>query len=95
EVAKRTALEKDMNEMADTVLAEVPDHLKDLIPEGTAAQKVEWFKKAKATGIFGRKSADVPPTDGGEKPKGETKHSEIDLEKMPPMARMAHGYGKH
>jgi hypothetical protein len=96
EVAKRTAVEKEYDELASDMLAAVPDHLKALIPEGNSKAKIEWFKKAKTTGIFDAK-ATVPPTDGGEKPATSPKNSDqqVDLSKMPAVARMAHGYAKH
>ncbi len=81
--AARTAAEKEMNDLAAEMVAELPDHVKPLVPEGTAAAKVAWIRKAKSAGILGGKKADVPATDGGGKPAvTETKNSE-DITKLP------------
>ena len=91
--AKHTALEKSYGDLADEILAEVPEHLKPLIPEGGAAAKLIWFKQAKSTGIFGKPK--VPATDGGQKPAVETKNSSnTDTTKLSGAALLAAGYGK-
>jgi len=76
--------------LADTLLAQVPDRLKALVPEGLdAAARVKWFQKAKAAGAF--EPASVPGTDTGKptiSPKDE------DLSSLSPIARMARGYRK-
>jgi hypothetical protein len=90
EVAKRAALEKDVAAMADAVLATIPDNLRALIPDAlTPAQRVAWFTRAKATGVFGDAKATVPTTDTG-RPK--TSPKDEDLSKLPPVARIARGY---
>ena len=68
EIAKRRALESELANTADSILADVPEKLKSLIPEGVSAQdKVKWFQKAKATGVFDAKpdaSTDAKPEQG-------------------------------
>jgi len=94
EVGKRRALETELTAIADAFLSEVPETLKPLIPEGLSpADKIKWFQKAKATGVFGggKETVKVPETDTG-KPKVTPK--DVDLSQLPPMARIAHGYGK-
>lgn len=92
EVGKRRALEAELTAVADAFLTEVPEALKPLIPEGLSpAEKIKWFQKAKATGVFGKGTVEVPETDTG-KPKVTPK--DVDLSQLPPMARIARGYGK-
>lgn len=81
-----------LKEVAGSLLAEVPEHLKALIPDGLDdAGKIKWFQKAKAAGAFGgaKAPAAVPETDSGKPPV--TPRSE-DLSKLPVYARMATGY---
>lgn len=93
EVARRTAAEKELADMAQEVLSAVPEHLKPLIPEDLSpAQKVAWFRKAKETGLFAKQQAKVPETDGGKKPG--TSPAGQDDSKLPRVRRMANAYGK-
>lgn len=80
-----------LKEVAASLLAEVPDHLKGLIPEGLdEAGKIRWFQKAKQTGVFGvAKGAAVPVTDSGKAP---ITPRDADFSKLPVYARMAAGY---
>ena len=91
EIAKRRALEGELDEIANGILAEVPENLKPLIPEGfSPAAKVNWFNNAKATGVFNSKP-DVPTTDTG---KPSTTPKDTNFKNMPIAARMSAGYGK-
>jgi hypothetical protein len=90
--AELAALSEQVAHMAGVMLAEVPDHLKPLIPADLSpAQQVAWFLKAKQTGVFG--AVTVPATDTG-KPTVTPKAPDVST--LPPVARMAAGYGaKH
>jgi len=90
EIAKRRTVEGELEEIAKAMLAEVPENLKPLVPEGLSpAQQIKWFNSAKATGVFNSKAI-VPATDSA-KPK--TTPQEADLSNLPVAARMAAGYG--
>lgn len=94
EVGKRRALETELSAVADAFLSEVPEALKPLIPEGLSpADRIKWFQKAKATGVFGggTGTVNVPETDTG-RPK--TTPREIDLSTLPPAAKLAAGYAR-
>lgn len=91
EIGKRRALETEYAELAETVLAEVPDNLKPLIPADLGpAAKLKWFREAKKTGVFDTKPK-VPETDSG---KPTTTPADRDLSTLPVHARIAAGYGK-
>lgn len=80
-----------MQAVAETLLSEVPDHLKALIPENIGpAHQIAWFKRAKETGVFDSKPT-VPETDSG---KPTVTPTDPDVNELPPIARMALGYGK-
>jgi len=91
ELSKRRALEEQVSQMADAMLAAVPDNLKVLIPaELPPAAKVAWFLKAKETGVFGT-APNVPATDNS---KPTITPRESDLSNLPPASKMAAAYRK-
>jgi hypothetical protein len=91
EISKRRALEGDMQAVADALLAEVPEHLKALVPADLGpAARIRWFQAAKSTGVFGGTSTTVPTTDTT---PPRTTPRDQDLSNLPPAARMARGYG--
>lgn len=90
EIGKRRALETDYADLADTILAEIPENLKALIPsELGPAAKVKWFREAKKTGVFDAKR--VPETDQG---RPQTTPKDHVTSTLPAFARIATGYGK-
>lgn len=91
EIGKRRTLETEFTELADTLLAEIPEHLKSLVPaELGPSAKIKWFQNAKKTGVFKTK-VDVPETDTG---KPRTTPRDQNLSTLPAHARIAAGYGK-
>ncbi|MFO1150950.1 MAG: hypothetical protein U1E62_21455 [Alsobacter sp.] len=92
EIAKRKAIEADLAKLADEVLAEVPEHLKPLIPAGLgAAERIAWYRGAKATGVFAAKPT-VPATEHGR--PTTTPREGVDLSTLSPLAKIAAGYRK-
>lgn len=91
EIGKRRNLETEYAEFAESVLAEIPDNLKALIPaELGPGAKLKWFREAKKTGVFNAKPH-VPETDKG---KPATTPRDQDTSSLPAHARIAAGYGK-
>lgn len=91
EIGKRRALETDYADLADTILAEIPENLKALIPsELGPAAKVKWFREAKKTGVFDAAKR-VPETDTG---RPMTTPKDHDTATLPAFARIATGYQK-
>lgn len=77
--------------MAGVVLADVPEHLKPLIPVGLGpAAQAAWVQQARAAGLFAKPT--IPTTDTT-KPTVTPKAA--DVSSLPPLARMAAGYAKH
>jgi len=93
EISKRRALEKEYGEFVDGLLAEVPEHLKSLVPSDLGpTAKLTWYRAAKETGVFdGKPKAKVPETDKG---KPATTPKDRDVSTLPAHARIAAGYGK-
>lgn len=91
EIGKRRTLETEYADFAESVLAEIPEKLKALIPaELGPGAKLKWFREAKKTGVFSAKP-DVPETDKG---KPATTPRDQDTSTLPAHARIAAGYGK-
>jgi hypothetical protein len=91
EIGKRRSLETEYADFAESVLAEIPEKLKALIPaELGPGAKLKWFRAAKQTGVFNAKP-DVPETDKG---KPATTPRDQDTSTLPAHARIAAGYGK-
>ena len=91
EIGKRRTLETEYADFAESVLAEIPDNLKALIPADLSpGAKLKWFKEAKKTGVFSAKR-EVPETDKG---KPATTPRDQDMSSLPAHARIAAGYSK-
>ena len=85
------ALKAQLADTAKATLAGVPENLRGLIPESLSpVEQIAWFNQAKATGVFDK--ANVPPTDGGERPAITPKSP--DLSSLPTYAKLAAGYSK-
>jgi hypothetical protein len=69
EIRKRREVEDSLAHMAETVIGTVPEAYRDLIPEGSPAQRAAWVHKAHETGLFQKP---VVPTTDTSKPKGST-----------------------
>lgn len=83
------ALKSQLAEAASTVLAEVPEHLRALIPMALPpAGQIAWFNEARAGGVFDKPA--VPPTDAGARPAITPTTPETSS--LPVHARMAAGY---
>lgn len=92
EIGKRRTLETEYAEFAQNVLAEIPEHLKPLIPADLSpGAKLKWYQEAKKTGVFNVAKPAVPETDNG---KPRTTPRDQDLSTLPAHARIAAGYGK-
>lgn len=83
------ALKASLAETAAKVLANVPEHLRGLVPASLSpSDQIAWFEQAKTTGVFDKPT--VPPTDGGARPA--ITPTTPDTASLPIYARMAAGY---
>lgn len=87
--AQLAAQVAEMEEITKAILANIPDGLKALIPEELSpAAKVKWYQKAQAAGLLVR--SPVPETDTS---KPGVLPVKVNPDELPPIARMAYGYG--
>jgi hypothetical protein len=86
EIEKRKASETALKEVADGFVENVPEEMRDLIPDLSPAAKIKWIRDASAKGIFDPKPAEGIDTKrpGGKPP--------ADFKNMDPRAIMATGY---
>ncbi|MBV9840715.1 MAG: hypothetical protein JOY99_04115 [Sphingomonadaceae bacterium] len=83
------ALKAQLAETAKGLLANVPEHLKALVPGNLSpADQIDWFNKAKATGVFDKPK--VPPTESNARPA--IIPPKPDFSQLPVHARLAAGY---
>jgi len=88
--AQIDAAKQEAKAAADALLANVPERLKPMIPEGLEpVALIRWYTKAKATGAFD--PVKVPKTDDR---KPTVTPQSPDLSKLSPVARIASGYKK-
>lgn len=51
-----------MQAILDIRLQSVPEQYRDLVPQGTVAQQLDWIEKAQAKGMFTSQPTKTPPT---------------------------------
>ncbi len=73
--------------LCDQMAGQLPEPLKALIPDLDPIAKLEWLQKAKTA----PPPVPVPPTDTA---PPRTAPRQVDLNSLPPAARMAAGYSK-
>lgn len=90
EIAKRRALEVELEAVAKELEADVPAEYRELIPSGLgAAERIKWIRAANAKGLF---TAPEPPPTDQTKPKITKPTPSPDS--LSPAQKMAAGYGK-
>ena len=63
------ALEKTLKEYLDAEIADIPEDMRSLVPQGDVTAQLSWVKQAKGRGLFTKKPV-APPMDGGERGDG-------------------------
>lgn len=92
QVERRRALEDQVAHMAERILANVPEHLKGLIPkELSPAAKAAWYFEAKETGVFDAAPKPVVPAVGVKPTSTPTEH---DFSSLPPRERLTAAFSR-
>ena len=87
-VGQRKAAEAALEEIASSIVEEVPEDMRDLIPaELSAAGRIKWIRTAMAKGIFGGPAGVTNPD--AKRPGAK---APADLSGMNPRQMMATGY---
>ena len=88
-VNQRKEAETALEDIAKELAEEVPEDMRDLIPELPAAKKIQWLRAATKKGLFNGNAPSSSPDSkrtGGKPP--------LDFSNMNPVTMMAHGYSK-
>jgi hypothetical protein len=86
EIEKRKASDAALEEIAQGFTDEVPEDMRDIIPDLPPAQKIKWIQNATRKGLFSKQAPDGVDTKrpGGKPPQN--------YDGMSPQAIMARGY---
>lgn len=90
--AERTeVLEQTLKEYLDAEIAEIPESMRDLVPEGDTASQLKWIKSAKAKNFF--KKPQAPDLDGGKQGDTAAKAVKVsDTQKQMAALAAQHGF---
>ena len=86
EIEKRKASDAALNEIAEGFIGEIPEDMRDLIPDLPPAAKIRWIQNATKKGLFTQ--ADKPGLDT-KRPGGKPSNN---LDGLSPQAMMSQGY---
>lgn len=86
EIAKRKESETTLAEVAQGFVDEIPEDMKDLIPDLPPAQKIKWIQNASKKGLFNPKTAEGIDT------KRPGRQQPENFDGLSPQAIMAKGY---
>jgi hypothetical protein len=89
EIDKRKQSDAALNEIAESLIEDIPEDMRDIVPNLSPADKIKWIRNANKKGFFDPKAPENSPDSrrpGGKPP--------IDFKDMKPQTIMAMGYKK-
>ena len=92
-VEQRKGLESTLSAIIDGMVNELPEDMRDLVPNLPPTEKAAWIRSAKERGLFGKGSeTDSHPANSpdAKRPGGKTP---IDFDGMSPMQKLQFGFG--
>lgn len=89
-VEQRKGLESTLNSLIDGMICELPEEMRDLVPNLPPAEKAAWIRAAKERGLFGKSEAAPASSPGSKRPGGKPI---TDLSGLNPIQMMSMGYG--
>lgn len=60
-IAELSPYKTMFGEVIESEISSVPEHLRELVPAGSDAEKLSWIRKAKASGLFAPPTPAAPP----------------------------------
>lgn len=69
--AKRKAAEETLSGVVDELLEDIPEDMRDLVPDLAPAERIKWIRAASKKGLFAPRESHGPDSDkagGGKKP---------------------------
>ena len=89
EIEKRKQSDAALNEIAENLIEDIPEDMRDIIPNLAPAEKIKWIRNANKKGFFDSKASENSPD--SKRPGGKPP---ADFKNMTPQAIMATGYKK-
>lgn len=81
--------EQTLEKIAQAKVDQIPEEFRELVPEGTTQERLEWISKAEASGLFGKAE---PKTIGSSSRTNEPKDSGVKPEEMTAMQKLTSGF---
>lgn len=88
-VEQRKGLESTLTAIIDGMVSELPEDMRDLVPNLPAAEKAAWIKSAKERGLF----TPIAPTSSPDAKRPVGKQPQ-DFTGFSPLQKMQAGYGQ-
>ena len=87
EIDKRKQSDTASNEIAENLIEDIPEDMRDIIPNLAPAEKIKWIRNANKKGFFDSKASENSPD--SKRPGGKPP---ADFDNMSPQSIMATGY---
>jgi hypothetical protein len=87
EIEKRKASDATLKEVADGFINDVPEAMRDIVPDLPPAQQIKWIQNANKKGLF-----DSPQAQSGPDSKRPGSKKAENFDGLSPQAKMAQGY---
>jgi hypothetical protein len=88
-VEQRKGLEATLNTLIDGLVQELPEDMRDLVPNLPPAEKAAWIRHAQQRGLFAKAQADAGSSPDAKRPGGKQPQ---DYSGMSPLQKMQAGY---
>lgn len=92
-VEQRKGLESTLTAIIDGMVAELPEDMRDIVPNLPAAEKAAWIKSARERGLFGETGKKHAPDSSPDAKRPGGKQAQ-DLTGCSPMQKLQAGYGQ-
>lgn len=90
-VEQRKGLEATLNGILDGMISELPEEMRDLVPNLPPAEKVVWLRNAKERGLFAKKQDTQTSSPDAKRPGGK---QPVDFSGLSPLQKMQAGYSQ-
>lgn len=93
-VEQRKGLETTLAEIVEGIINDLPEGVRDLVPNLPAAEKVAWIKVAKERGLFAKGSSQGDPKTDSPDSKRPGGKQQVDLNGMSATEKLRFGFSQ-
>lgn len=90
-VEQRKGLETTLNSLLDGMVSDLPEDMRDLVPNLPPAEKAAWIRSARERGLFSKPEAAPTSSPDAKRPGAK---QPIDLTGLTPLQKMQAGYSQ-